>query len=425
MAGKSYLAKGYFDMMKHVYQQPEGHSEGKKPYMESDYFSTEYPQLGGYGGTPVGTGLTEPITEPTTDPTGCLEWFEKTILVSGKTYFQNPAFIDRIHANLGECEKLNLIVTSCLQHNSLSFCICCAEAAYKRGGGFTTQSDCAQDFGPVADEEWRCCSDPCPHFEIEMKEYSDFVCFNAVADCDIRVYHWEAKNSGSGAWDAMAVPPNCTNKYPCKVRATDLCGNSSDFTLPLASASISGSSTTVKSSTQLYTYVPCSCAEGDPTWSVAGTGATISQTGLLTTDATACGTLVVSASAGGCFTTQKGVRVTDGGVWTNVYNCTPDWNTMGCYTCGAGTNCTLDTIVELLDASGNVIEMRHHNTTQSKMVNIGGCWCASHSQTSMDVCYAGYINAGGLTCTITEPTCPNGAYCGLFRNGYIEKWSCP
>lgn len=421
---KPYFATNYQDMMRHIYMKPKGHSEGRKPYMENDYFDTEYPQLKKYGG---GSGLPtggEPL--PDTPPlTECQKWFEKTIIVSAKEYFQNPKFIDKIYAGLGECEKLHLIITSCLQYNSLSFCICCAEAAYIRGGGFTTQSDCAEDFGPVADGEWKCCSEPCPHFEIEVEEETlSAICYKAVtSNCETMV-SWERKDTGSGPW--IPMDGNCANKPHCKVRATDLCGNASDrMVTPFASATVTGSSTTVKSSSQQYTYTPCNCAVGDPTWSVAGTGATISQTGLLTTDATACGTLVVSASAGGCLTAQKGVRVTDGGVWTNVYNCTPDWNTMGCYTCGAGTNCTLDTIVEFLDASGNVIEMRHHNTTQSKMVNIGGCWCASHSQTSMDVCYAGYINAGGLTCTITEPTCPNGAYCGLFRNGYIEKWSCP
>lgn len=65
-----------------------------------------------------------------------------------------------------------------------------------------------------------------------------------------------------------------------------------------------------------------SCSQSG-TWDVTGTGATIDQTGLLTTDGTACGTLVVSHTGCG----DQEVRVTDNGGWSLV--CSADSDNLG------------------------------------------------------------------------------------------------
>jgi hypothetical protein len=56
---------------------------------------------------------------------------------------------------------------------------------------------------------------------------------------------------------------------------------------------------------------------GTIAWSVSGVGATISDTGLLTTDENACGTLTVSAEDC-CSSATQEVRVTDSGFWSEL-----------------------------------------------------------------------------------------------------------
>jgi len=71
---------------------------------------------------------------------------------------------------------------------------------------------------------------------------------------------------------------------------------------------------------------------GNVEWSVSGTGATISSTGLLTAGATACGTLTVTASCSGCGTSAtQHVRVADAGRWV--------FQSMTGYTCGYTSWC--------------------------------------------------------------------------------------
>lgn len=317
---KPYLATNYHDMMRHIYAKPKGHSEGLKPYMSDTYTDMEYPQLDYYDSDiPVipdaGGGGDD---NPPTPPNECLEWFYTTLYVTGKTYYTDPAYIQSLYDNAGECEKLHLVILSCLQMNSLSFCACCASMGLPHG-------TCDEDYGAAADQPgWRCCDDPCPSFDIGIElETATTICYEVNADCDISV-RWE-KKVGTDPWVAMET--NCTDKPTCSgiVRAIDWCGNEVTADLPGTTASepgvISCSGTcdeVVKSTTKQYTYTPCTCESGTAVWAVSGTGASISQSGLLTTTAAACGTLTITVTMDGCTVATQEVRVTNGGTWTQT-----------------------------------------------------------------------------------------------------------
>ena len=400
---KPYLAKNYHDMMRHIYAKPKGHSEGRKPYMSDSYFEMEYPQLSNYGGGGEPTidipATEEPINE-------CLQWFLETVKVSGKDYFGARAFYQNLVKNLPECTKLHTTILSCLQYNSLSFCICCASAMLQSG---RPGSSCSQDFGSLADEDWDCCSNPCADFDIRIwRETAAERCYNiAESGCSVRV-KWEMKTYPSNAF--VPIDPNpCIIKGGCGriLRATDLCGNERTKDVPAELVvGISGSNTIVKSSSQQYT-ASCACGVGT-IWSISGIGAIIDQTGLVTTDATACGMLSVSASIPGCGATGKTVRVTDGGVWSSIFSCGgPD--TTGCIICNSA-KCSHGT--------GLIIEDKRYKQDRACLSNIGGC----PSQASWDTCYNSYIAAGGINCTLASCS---GCYATAAFNMVIEQWVCP
>lgn len=86
-----------------------------------------------------------------------------------------------------------------------------------------------------------------------------------------------------------------------------------------APLTISGSETITRNSSAQYTATGC---PNNVAWSVSGTGATISSTGLLTVGSTACGSLTVTAMCAGCGTSAiQYVRVTDAGQWVLVESC--------------------------------------------------------------------------------------------------------
>jgi len=93
------------------------------------------------------------------------------------------------------------------------------------------------------------------------------------------------------------------------------------------SITISGSDTITTSSTSQYSATACYqnglCeSSAGVSWSVSGTGASISDTGLLTTSASACGMLTVSANCPQCgISDTHEVRVTDAGKWNLVALC--------------------------------------------------------------------------------------------------------
>lgn len=66
-------------------------------------------------------------------------------------------------------------------------------------------------------------------------------------------------------------------------------------------------------------------AQGNVTWAVSGTGASITQDGTLTTTAGACGTLTITATDGCCGDYTIGVRVADAGQWVSQESCTAGW----------------------------------------------------------------------------------------------------
>lgn len=100
---------------------------------------------------------------------------------------------------------------------------------------------------------------------------------------------------------------------------------------PEDSLTISGTETITRNSSAQYTASGC---PWDVSWSVSGTGATISSTGLLTVGSTACGTLTVIANCSQCGTsTTKNVRVTDAGGWAGgrQYDyCGTDYSVYAC-----------------------------------------------------------------------------------------------
>jgi len=89
---------------------------------------------------------------------------------------------------------------------------------------------------------------------------------------------------------------------------------------------VDGSDEILKNDSKQYTLIN---KNGAVTWSVSGTGATITQTGLLTT-INACGVIVVTATDSCCGVFNKSVRVTDGGYWTQIAAAYSD----NCYSTG-------------------------------------------------------------------------------------------
>ncbi|MDI6745377.1 MAG: hypothetical protein QMD07_08385 [Thermodesulfovibrionales bacterium] len=88
---------------------------------------------------------------------------------------------------------------------------------------------------------------------------------------------------------------------------------------PPAPLTISGSETITRNSSAQYTATGC---PSNIIWSVSGTGATISSTGLLTAGATACGSLTVTATCPACGTSAtQWVRVADAGQWVRINYC--------------------------------------------------------------------------------------------------------
>ncbi len=89
---------------------------------------------------------------------------------------------------------------------------------------------------------------------------------------------------------------------------------------PPVPLTIAGSETITRNSSAQYTATGC---PSNVEWSVSGSGATISSTGLLTVGSTACGSLGVTATCVGCGTSAtQAVRVTDAGLWWELARCT-------------------------------------------------------------------------------------------------------
>mgnify|MGYP001583591971 FL=1 len=92
---------------------------------------------------------------------------------------------------------------------------------------------------------------------------------------------------------------------------------------------ITGSEEITTNSSATYTAADCS---GTVSWSVTGTGASISSNGVLTAGSASCGGITVTASCSDGSIATKTARVTNAGQWVMVSNCYI-WN--GCIDCCA------------------------------------------------------------------------------------------
>jgi len=163
------------------------------------------------------------------------------------------------------------------------------------------------------------------------------------------------------------------------------------------SITISGSDTITTSSTSQYSATACYqnglCeSSAGVSWSVSGTGATISNTGLLTTNASACGVLTITANCPQCGTSDTHeVRVTDAGQWVTLdtcgaacSGCWTDWlyeGTVRKSACFAGCcqgdsscNCTNCTYCDAPDC-GNPYGIPYPNSDCGCASGSVGLWC--------------------------------------------------
>lgn len=180
---------------------------------------------------------------------------------------------------------------------------------------------------------------------------------------------------------------------------------------------------TVKSSTKQYTYTPCYCHDETlPVWTVAGVGASISQSGLLTTTAAACGILTITVTQEGCITVSQAVRVTNGGSWcliqaeyirtTESCNCHPVAGCSGCSgNCGGSPCC--------------------YYTTWSQTIGKYYVQCSTHFQKFRDGCCGPGCSPPPMMTIF--PTCSSnwGCYDGSYSApqitfGWYElyEWKC-
>lgn len=420
MSRKLFIGRGFNEAMNRSQYIDYGPNMGKrkKPFWTKGY---TFPEMEAFheGTFDVGNPGLDPFPpDPTPRPVDCVEWIIENHTISGREAFGSDikdrlrqALEDRcakIEKETGDdcCTQLNLIITSCLQHNSLSFCICCAQATLENYLPFGT---CDADFGDGADEDWRCCDGPCPTFSIQSLGGG---CYKAaVSDCETRV-GWELYRNGQ--WTSVSPDTNgmvCVSAG-CEgiLRATDICGESKTVNIvgscsptPTITCSASPCDEIVKSSSKTYTLTN---SQGNVTWSVSGTGATINQSGVLTTDSTACGTLTVTATDDCCGAYAQQVRVTNGGTWvlvSNTLNTTtaycgvipPNYDEKNCSQCilGESYNCGI--------MSGGTL------------TNYFGT-CALPSNPSIGVC------TGSAPCN----PCSGGNLLAL-RRTEIWEWRCP
>ena len=145
-------------------------------------------------------------------------------------------------------------------------------------------------------------------------------------------------------------------------------------------------------------------------WSVVGVGASIDQTGLLTTDGTACGTLTVTNTICG----DQEVRVTDSGVWnldSDVFTTDGLCTSGGCCNSASAGNGECDVV------SGG---------TKTTYTWSNQCCCDADS----------FVENPGLPpCASGEGTCPSPCTCPAalgeckaypsVNRTRIYSWDCP
>jgi hypothetical protein len=83
---------------------------------------------------------------------------------------------------------------------------------------------------------------------------------------------------------------------------------------------ITGPETVTTNSSTTYTAADCS---GSVSWSITGTGASISSNGVLTTGSASCGGITVTARCSDGSIATKTARVTDAGQWAHINTVLP------------------------------------------------------------------------------------------------------
>lgn len=166
---------------------------------------------------------------------------------------------------------------------------------------------------------------------------------------------------------------------------------------------ISGTETITRNSSAQYTASGC---PSNVEWSVSGTGATISSTGLLTVGATACGTLTITATCSACGTSAtQYVRVTDAEQWVLI-------NTI--------TSCTNASSRSVTKISGNTKYIDYLITT----ANCPAGDCPNNRCLLLCIC-----PTNGLCYTVaTGWTCGGGSLdnlCVYRTKREIYNWDCP
>jgi hypothetical protein len=140
-----------------------------------------------------------------------------------------------------------------------------------------------------------------------------------------------------------------------------------DLLFPFATSSqaitITGTETITTNSNTTYTAADCS---GTVSWSVTGTGASISSNGVLTAGSASCGGITVTAHCSDGSIATKTARVTNAGQWVQTSSCGPVpcnafvaslitgkyYYTMW-YNAGYQTSCNDDFNTACCNASGN------------------------------------------------------------------------
>ncbi|PIP71219.1 MAG: hypothetical protein COW90_01170 [Nitrospirae bacterium CG22_combo_CG10-13_8_21_14_all_44_11] len=112
--------------------------------------------------------------------------------------------------------------------------------------------------------------------------------------------HLHLEYAPNGKWKHKS---SLRDPHPCLVGCPE----------PPVPLTIAGSEIITRNNTAQYTASGC---PSNIIWSVSGSGATISSTGLLTVGSTACGSLTITATCPACGTSAtQYVRVTDAGKW--------------------------------------------------------------------------------------------------------------
>lgn len=147
-------------------------------------------------------------------------------------------------------------------------------------------------------------------------------------------------------------------------------------------------------------------AVGQVTWSVSGAGASITQSGHLTTTPAACGGLTITAVDSCCGTFTQQVRVTDSGYWATIFQMYDGGHT-GPTCAPAGNPCILEEVV---------VGYRRYYLRKIKT-----------AYQPDGAVYNAYMAAGGLDCTVGG-NCDQAPYlwgcCQSYTYAVIREWRC-